>query len=76
MLALGQSACRSHFHQHSKLASTLTEDDKCIVVAVRALEDVNGVMHHQMQYEKTRSSKGKLHMKTRMCMLCDDNENA
>ena len=57
-------------------ASTLTKDGKHIVVAVRALEDVNGVMHHQMQYEKTRSSKGKLHMKTRMCMLCDDNENA
>ena len=58
-------------------ASTLTKDGKHIVVAVRALEDVNGVMHHQqVQCKKTRCSRGKLHMKTRMCKLCNDNENA
>jgi len=57
-------------------ASTLPEDQKHIVVAIRALEDVNGVVHHQVQYEKTRSSKGKLHTKSRMCKLCDNNESA
>ena len=54
----------------------VAEHQNQLLSGIRVLEDVNEVMHHQVQYLKTRSSLGKLYMKRKMCKLCDYNENA
>jgi hypothetical protein len=56
-------------YQSPESASSLTSGDK-IFLSIRALEDANQVVHHQIAYEKTVGGKGKKRTKTRSCSLC------
>ena len=61
-------------HLSPESASSLTSGEK-ICLSIRALEDANQVVHHQMSYEKTVGGKGKKRTKTRPCSLCLSKNN-
>ena len=53
--------------------SKLTADQ--LPISLRKIADANGTEHHQIAYEITTGSTGKRRTKTRLCVLCLQNDN-